>query len=84
GVVNNNGAILLGMDGGQLLELANVRQVTTPKVKESSASKDEGEESKTEESKNEENKTDEGEKAENKDSEEQEPGSDENAEAKAA
>lgn len=37
GVVNNNGQVYLGMDGGQLLELANVRQVSTPKVKESSA-----------------------------------------------
>ena len=82
GVVNSDGTVYLGMDGGQLMELANVRQVTTPKVKESSADKGEGE-AKAEENKNEE-KTDEGEKAENKGSEEQEPGSDENAEAKAA
>lgn len=34
GVVNNEGTVYLGMDGGQLLALANVRQVTTPKVKE--------------------------------------------------
>ena len=32
GVVNQNGTVYLGMDGGQLLELANVRQVATPKV----------------------------------------------------
>lgn len=35
GVVNQNGTVYLGMDGGQLLALANVRQVTTPKVVES-------------------------------------------------
>ncbi len=34
GVVNQNGVVYLGMDGGQLLALANVRQVTTPKVVE--------------------------------------------------
>lgn len=33
GVVNQDGAVMLGMDGGQLLALANVRQVTTPKSK---------------------------------------------------
>jgi len=33
GVVNNDGTVMLGMDGGQLMELANVRQVTTPKSK---------------------------------------------------
>lgn len=33
GVVNQNGTVMLGMDGGQLMELANVRQVTTPKSK---------------------------------------------------
>ena len=82
GVVNSDGTVYLGMDGGQLMELANVRQVTTPKVKESSADKGEGE-AKAEDNKNEE-KTDEGEKAESKGSEEQEPGNDENAEAKAA
>lgn len=32
GVVNQDGKVYLGMDGGQLLELANVRQVSTPKV----------------------------------------------------
>ncbi|MDE5879816.1 MAG: flagellar hook assembly protein FlgD [Desulfovibrio sp.] len=87
GVVNSDGTVYLGMDGGQLMELANVRQVTTPKVKESSTGKDEGEtktdDAKTEESKNEENKTDEGEKAENEGSGEEQPGNDE-AEAKAA
>lgn len=82
GVVNSDGTVYLGMDGGQLMELANVRQVTTPKVKESSASKDEGE-AKAEDSKSEE-KTDESETAENKGSGEEQPGSDENAEAKAA
>ncbi|MBD5641909.1 MAG: flagellar hook assembly protein FlgD [Desulfovibrio sp.] len=34
GVVNQNGTVYLGMDGGQLMSLANVRQVTTPKVKQ--------------------------------------------------
>lgn len=34
GIVNQNGQVLLGMDGGQLLQLANIRQVTTPKVKQ--------------------------------------------------
>ena len=32
GVVNNNGTVCLGLDGGQLMELANVRQVSQPKV----------------------------------------------------
>lgn len=32
GLVNQDGTIYLGMDGGQLLELAKVRQVSTPKV----------------------------------------------------
>lgn len=32
GVINQDGVVYLGMDGGQLLALANVRQVTTPKV----------------------------------------------------
>ncbi len=32
GLVNQNGTIYLGMDGGQLMSLANIRQVTTPKV----------------------------------------------------
>ena len=59
GVVNDNGTVYLGMDGGQLMALANVRQVTTPKVKESSSDKDESDD-KGEESKDEE-KTDEGE-----------------------
>ncbi len=30
GVVNNNGTVCLGLDGGQLMLLANVRQVTEP------------------------------------------------------
>ena len=60
GVVNDNGTVYLGMDGGQLMALANVRQVTTPKVKESSSDKDESEDKGEEESKDEE-KTDEGE-----------------------
>lgn len=33
GIVNQDGNVMLGMDGGQLLSLANVRQVTTPKSK---------------------------------------------------
>lgn len=83
GVVNSDGTVYLGMDGGQLMELANVRQVTTPKVKESSASKDEGE-SKAEENKSEE-KTDDSATADAENgSSEQEAASDENAEAKAA
>ena len=32
GLVNQDGTIYLGLDGGQLMSLANVRQVTTPKV----------------------------------------------------
>ena len=32
GVINQDGVVYLGMDGGQLLALANVRQVTQPKV----------------------------------------------------
>ena len=28
GVVNNNGTVYLGLDGGQLMELSKVRQVT--------------------------------------------------------
>lgn len=83
GVVNSDGTVYLGMDGGQLMELANVRQVTTPKVKESSASKDEGD-AKAEENKNEE-KTDESTTADaGSGSGEQEAASGENAEAKAA
>ena len=82
GVVNDNGTVYLGMDGGQLMELANVRQVTTPKVKESTADKGESD-SKAEDDKNE-DKTDESEKAEAEGgSEEQQPESEE-AEAKAA
>ena len=30
GVVNNNGTVYLGLDGGQLMELSKVRQVTMP------------------------------------------------------
>ena len=30
GVVNNNGTVYLGLDGGQLMELSKVRQVTEP------------------------------------------------------
>lgn len=83
GVVNSDGTVYLGMDGGQLMELANVRQVTTPKVKESSASKDEGE-SKAEENKSEE-KTDDSATADAESgSSEQEAASGENDEAKAA
>lgn len=33
GIVNQDGEVLLGMDGGQLLQMANIRQVTTPKPK---------------------------------------------------
>lgn len=32
GIVNQDGTVYLGMDGGQLMALANVRQVTTPKA----------------------------------------------------
>lgn len=32
GIVNQDGEVLLGMDGGQLMKLTNIRQVTTPKV----------------------------------------------------
>ncbi|MDE5831591.1 MAG: flagellar hook assembly protein FlgD [Desulfovibrio sp.] len=32
GLVNQNGSVYLGMDGGQLLELSNIRQVTLPKT----------------------------------------------------
>ncbi|MGE9986026.1 flagellar hook assembly protein FlgD [Desulfovibrio sp. SGI.169] len=32
GVVNDDGIVYLGMDGGQLMPLANVRQVSEPKV----------------------------------------------------
>ena len=32
GVVNNNGTVCLGLDGGQLMNLADVRQVSQPKV----------------------------------------------------
>ena len=32
GVVNDNGTVYLGLDGGQLMALANVRQVSEPKV----------------------------------------------------
>ena len=32
GLVNQNGNVYLGMDGGQLLELSNIRQVTLPKT----------------------------------------------------
>lgn len=32
GVVNQNGTVYLGLDGGQLMPLANVRQVSEPKV----------------------------------------------------
>ncbi len=32
GVVNQNGVVYLGLDGGQLMPLANVRQVSEPKV----------------------------------------------------
>ena len=35
GVVNNNGSVCLGLDGGQLILLANVRQVTEPEAKSS-------------------------------------------------
>lgn len=35
GVVNNNGSVCLGLDGGQLILLANVRQVTEPETKSS-------------------------------------------------
>lgn len=33
GIVNQDGNIMLGMDGGQLMSMANIRQVTTPKTK---------------------------------------------------
>lgn len=33
GVVNQDGTVMLGMEGGQLMELSKVRQVTTPKTK---------------------------------------------------
>lgn len=32
GVITDNGTVYLNLDGGQLMELANVRQVTQPKV----------------------------------------------------
>lgn len=35
GVVNNNGSVCLGLDGGQLILLANVRQVTESEAKSS-------------------------------------------------
>lgn len=83
GVVNSDGTVYLGMDGGQLMELANVRQVTTPKVKESSASNS-GSASKAEEEKSEE-KTDDSSTAEAESgSGEQEAASGETDEAKAA
>lgn len=34
GIVNSDGQIMLGMDGGQLMSMANIRQVTTPKPKQ--------------------------------------------------
>ena len=84
GVVNDNGTVYLGMDGGQLMALANVRQVTTPKVKESSSDKDESEDKGEEESKDEE-KAEESEKTEgNSGSGDEESGSDAADEAKAA
>ena len=84
GVVNDNGTVYLGMDGGQLMALANVRQVTTPKVKESSSNKDESEDKGEEESKDEE-KAEESEKTEgNSGSGDEESGSDATDEAKAA
>ena len=83
GVVNDNGTVYLGMDGGQLMALANVRQVTTPKVKESSSDKDESED-KGEEGKDEE-KAEEGEKTEGSNgSGDEESGNDATDEAKAA
>lgn len=53
GVVNNEGTVYLGMDGGQLLALANVRQVTTPKVKETAGDTTGDEGNKDEENKGE-------------------------------
>ena len=41
GVVNQDGVVYLGLEGGQLMPLANVRQVTTPKVIASSDDKKE-------------------------------------------
>ena len=38
GVVNSDGTIYLGLDGGQLMELANVRQVTEAKTTSTSSS----------------------------------------------
>ena len=84
GVVNDNGTVYLGMDGGQLMALANVRQVTTPKVKESSSDKDESEDKGEEESKDEE-KAEESEKTEgSNDTGAEESGSDATDEAEAA
>lgn len=55
GVLNDEGTVWLGLDGGQRMPLANVRQVTTPKVKETTED-DKGEGGNGEENKDEENK----------------------------
>lgn len=42
GVLTQDGVVYLGMDGGQMMALADVRQVTTPRVVASDESNDEG------------------------------------------
>lgn len=46
GVVNQDGVVYLGLEGGQLMPLANVRQVTVPKVTETASKGEDSSDSK--------------------------------------